>query len=210
MLTSLIARKRVGHAVEATLAAANAGATGITLDVFGDGNDRASLETLVQQRSGEGMVRLHPFDPQAKQQLSSASFLLLTSLSEGFPLVLVESMATGCIPIAYDIPYGPADVIVDGKNGYLVPPGEKRALTQRILDLQRLSPSSLSDMRREAVRTAAAFTDEAVTARWAIELRSARRRKANPLTRIRRRLEAMTSPGARPVGLPDSVVIDDE
>ena len=33
--------------------------------------------------------------------------------------MLVESMASGCIPIAYDIDYGPSDIITDGVDGFL-------------------------------------------------------------------------------------------
>ena len=50
--------------------------------------------------------------------------MLLTSRMEGLPLVLLEAMSVGCIPIAYDMPYGPADIIVDGVNGYLVEAGD--------------------------------------------------------------------------------------
>ncbi|WP_200914854.1 glycosyltransferase [Arthrobacter sp. Leaf234] len=49
--------------------------------------------------------------------LWAASFTLLTSTTEGLPLVLLEAMSGGCLPIAYDIPYGPADLIEDA--GYV-------------------------------------------------------------------------------------------
>ncbi len=74
----------------------------------------------------------------ARRRLATASFLLLTSSLEGFPLVLVEAMAAGCIPIAYDVPYGPSDVIVSGRNGFLVPAGDLDALTRAVAEFLRL------------------------------------------------------------------------
>ena len=52
-----------------------------------------------------------PFDVD---EFSKASFSLLTSSAEGLPGVLIESMGRGCIPISYDLPYGPSDIITHG------------------------------------------------------------------------------------------------
>ena len=89
------------------------------------------------------------------------------------PLVLVESMAAGCIPIAYDIRYGPSDVIRDGVDGFLVAEGDVEAMAERILRLQSMSPQQREAMRAAAVVRAAEFSDAAVTARWAALLAEA-------------------------------------
>lgn len=50
----------------------------------------------------------------------SCSMLLLTSMYEPFGLVLPESMSCGLPVIAFDCPYGPADIITDEVDGFLV------------------------------------------------------------------------------------------
>lgn len=174
VLASLTARKRVDHAIRAAAAA------GASLDVYGDGARRETLQALAATVPG---VALRGHVSDARVALESASFLLATGSSEGFPLVLVEAMAAGCIPIAYDVDYGPADLI-DGRNGILVPGGDERALASAIAGLLAETPDELEARRRHARRTAARFSDAAITARWARVLRSAGRRHARRFTRL--------------------------
>ncbi|MGO2933805.1 glycosyltransferase, partial [Microbacterium sp.] len=108
---------------------------------------------------------------------ATADFMLLTSKAEGLPLVLVEGMAAGCIPIAYEIPYGPSEVIADGKNGFLIPAGDIDAVAQRIVDLQHMPEQAVEAMRRQARATAERFSDDAVTRAWAREMERAFERK---------------------------------
>lgn len=50
----------------------------------------------------------------------ASSILVSTSLFEPFGLVIPEAMSCGLPIVAYNCPYGPADIISDGKNGYLI------------------------------------------------------------------------------------------
>ena len=180
VLAALTARKRVDHSVAAVQ---RAGATvpGLTLDVYGGGPEHELLDALASAGPGAAetapVVRLRGHDPEARRHLLTASFIVATGASEGFPLVLVEAMAAGCIPIAYDVRYGPADVIAHGRNGYLVPSGDVEALADAIRTIATMTPWRLGRMRRAARRTARTYADAAVTRRWAAELRAAEARK---------------------------------
>jgi poly(glycerol-phosphate) alpha-glucosyltransferase len=171
VLASFTRRKRVGHAIRAVIAAS--ADTDVRLDVYGDGELREPLERLAAAKPD--VVRLLGHRADARSELARASFLLATGSSEGLPLVIVEAMAAGCIPIAYDVPYGPSDMI-DGTNGILVPPGDVDALEAAIRGLLAESPAEIARRRRHAIQTAEQFTDEAITARWVRELRAATRR----------------------------------
>ena len=176
VLASLTSRKRVDHAVRAVIAAHES--TGVTLDVFGDGELRAELERLAAGHPG--IVTFHGHRTDARRALAGASFLLATGSSEGFPLVLVEAMAAGCIPISYDVPYGASDII-DARNGLLVPSGDAAALEHAIVALATEPEHRLAARRRTARRTAERYGDRAVTALWSRELRAASRRHARSL-----------------------------
>lgn len=176
MLASLNGRKRVQHAIKAVRTARDSG-TDCSLTIFGDGPDRGRLEQLVDESGLASSVHLPGFSETARRNLWSASFTLLTSTTEGLPLVLLEAMSGGCLPIAYDIPYGPADLIEDGVNGFLVPPGDVEAVAQRITRIATSSSDDLRAMREAARGTAERFSDSEVTARWGREMHLAVDRK---------------------------------
>jgi len=184
VIAGLTARKRVAHAIRAVQGANARLHRAVTLDVYGDGE---LLPDLERRRNGDDAIRLHGYDPSARERLREASFLLLASRSEGFPLVLIEALAGGCIPIAYDVDYGPADVIRDGRNGFLVPSGSVDALESAIVRLLDLSERQTAAMRARAIRSSRAFTDERVTRQWGIVLaRAAERKRLRNSHRLRR------------------------
>jgi poly(glycerol-phosphate) alpha-glucosyltransferase len=177
VLASLDRRKRVEHAVQAATAVRQP----VHLDVFGEGPNRAKIERAVARAADSpATVTLHGYRAGASRELAGASFLLLTSRSEGLPLVLVEAMANGCLPIAYDIPYGPADIIRSGHNGFLVPAGNVAALTAAIEQLLALPAERVATLRRNAVRTAKRYSDDAVTRLWAREIDRAAMQRGLP------------------------------
>lgn len=175
MVCTLSGLKRPQHAVRAILLARRL-APGLTLDVYGDGPRRAVLERAIDRARAGDAVRLHGYVPDARERLAEASFLLMTSRSEGFGLVMLEAMGAGCIPIAYDIRYGPADLITPRVDGFLVTSGNVLGLVRAILRLQAMPPGEVLAMRSAARRTAERYSDERLLPLWARELAAARER----------------------------------
>ena len=120
----------------------------------------------------------------------AASFLLATGSSEGFPLVLVEAMAAGCVPIAADVRYGPSDAIRNGVDGLLVPAGDVAALADAIRRFVLSPHGDRERMRRAARRATRAYRDGPIVRRWARELRAAAERRGAALPAVLPREDA--------------------
>jgi poly(glycerol-phosphate) alpha-glucosyltransferase len=166
MLASLDGRKRIGHAVRAMARAKRMlPRRRLRLDVWGQGEFEASLTALIAKLRAP--VRLRGHSPRAAEAFTKASFSLLTSRGEGLPGVVLESMGRGCIPISYDMPYGPSDIITHGVDGFLVPNGDIETLAEQIAHVATLPQRELIAMRKAAFRRGQDFNDERAVERWA-------------------------------------------
>lgn len=149
----------------------------VHLDLFGKGYEEEKVKALVDELGAHEAVTLKGYDPRASERFATASFSLLTSRFEGQGLVLLESMAAGCLPIAFDIRYGPRDIITDGVNGFLVPAGDVEAMSQVILKVAAMSDEELAPLRAAARARAEEFADALILPLWGDELKRALSRK---------------------------------
>ena len=87
-----------------------------------------------------------------------SSVLVHPSLSDGFGYVVGEAMASG-IPVIVTENTGAADLVVDGKNGYIVPVRDAEAIRERLAHLAA-HPAVLKEMGREARETMLSRNDD--------------------------------------------------
>ena len=74
------------------------------------------------------------FDENPFRYMARAALFVLSSRWEGFGNVLVESLACGTPVVSTDAPYGPAEILENGRWGRLTPVGDAEAMAQAILD----------------------------------------------------------------------------
>lgn len=106
--------------------------------VGGDAQGYSELEklrALVQALDLEEWVHLEGTQADVIRYYRRAAIFAFSSSSEGFPNALAEALAFGLPSVAYDCSAGPADLIIDGKNGYLVPLFDDERFAQRLRDL---------------------------------------------------------------------------
>jgi glycosyltransferase involved in cell wall biosynthesis len=138
---------------------------GVDLVVAGDGPERPALERRVAELGLNGRVRFLGSVPRETvlRLFRAADGSVLPSRWENFPHTVVEALAVGCPVIATAVG-GVPEVVRDGQNGLLVPPGDPEALARAVLaliseyelyeSLSLAAPGSVASYSEEAVFTA--------------------------------------------------------
>ena len=107
-----------------------------------------------------------------------ASVYVMTSLQEGFPMVLLEAKSHHLPIVSFDIETGPDELIRDGENGFLVPPYETEKMAEKI---ERLLNEKDLRMRfsGKAADGLENITKEKIAAQWLALFEKIRRKKEN-------------------------------
>ena len=135
------------------------------LDIWGDGPERARLETLITELGLTNKVVLRGAGTQVQHEMVQASLLAFSSHFEGFGMVMVEAMSCGVPCAAFACPCGPPDIIDHEENGLLAPPGDVAALAAIILRLIE-NPDERRKLGAAARQKAARFSAAAVIPQW--------------------------------------------
>ncbi|ESU22190.1 glycosyltransferase [Flavobacterium enshiense DK69] len=112
--------KRPFYAVQLVQALKNKGYA-VTLDIYGEGNQRAIVEEYINAQLLKDTVILHG-NKNAETVLNAyqeSHFLILPSKSEGWPKVVAEAMFWGCVPVATSVSCVPFMVDRGNRGGLL-------------------------------------------------------------------------------------------
>ncbi len=136
-----------------------------TLQLHGSGNRRGAIEQLLQSLKLESNVSVHPYAQDVNSIYRGAGLSLLTSRGEGFSLSVMESLCAGCPVAAFDVKYGPRELIEDNRTGLLVPFGEESQMSDRIIELL-LDPPRHQKMCEDALADSPRFSPAETAKQW--------------------------------------------
>ena len=118
------------------------------LIILGDGELRKRLEGLVAHLHIDADVDLPGYVDNPFKYMAGAAVFVLSSQTEGLPMVLIEALAVGAKVISTDCKSGPNEILQGGKFGRLVPVGNVALLAQAIEDTlsftHKFTPADLS------------------------------------------------------------------
>jgi len=135
------------------------------LDIYGEGPEREALESLIKALGMGGRITLRGITERPFEALRGADLFVLPSHAEGFPNALVEAMACGLPVISTRFGGAATDIIRDGVDGLLVPPGNPAALGEALVRLLN-DPAERARLGGEATGVVERFSMGRVVALW--------------------------------------------
>ena len=135
------------------------------LTIIGEGPERLELEEQAMQLGISDHVQFVGQLDDPSVVFREASLFVLSSRYEGFPNVLVEAMACGLPAVSFDCASGPAEIIRQGVDGLLVPPGDARAMATMI-DQLMLNPQTRLRLADRAPDVISRFSADKIMSKW--------------------------------------------
>jgi poly(glycerol-phosphate) alpha-glucosyltransferase len=164
MLARLDQQKRLSHAIQAFALVVEA-LPNARLEIYGQGEDRRALQSQIDELGLQDSVTLPGYTTDPDGTYARASLSLLTSKYEGYPLVLLETLAHGCPVVSYDVKYGPREIIAHGENGYVVRAGAYKTLARRVIEVLG-DPELRRRLSEHAATPDPEFSEHTFVARW--------------------------------------------
>ena len=140
--------------------------------VVGDGPKRADLQACAAEMGIAGNVEFVGKRKDIESFLARSRVFLLTSKSEGLSIALAESMTAGVVPVVANVG-DLGDLVVDGRNGYLIEPNCIDEYAAKAVSLLR-DEALWARCSREAIEAARGHCGiEVVSEKWRQHLQRA-------------------------------------
>lgn len=132
--------------------------------IVGDGPDRGMLESFAKKKGVRNLSFVGRVE-NVGNYYQRAKFVCMTSIYEGWGMVLTEGMSYGCVPCVYGS-YGAAfDIVDDGVNGIISTPFRPKEMADRIQTLIN-DESRLAQMSSSAIEKVKDFNADKVADKW--------------------------------------------
>ena len=105
------------------------------LEVYGKIDSSFKLDEIAGNLGVASSVKFYPPVKNIQEKYKEASIYVMSSRFEGFGMVLIEAMSFGVPCISFDCPHGPADIIKNGEDGFLIENGAIIDFSNAIIQL---------------------------------------------------------------------------
>jgi glycosyltransferase involved in cell wall biosynthesis len=134
------------------------------IDIFGEGKCRDAIQQQINAEGLQDRIKLRGTTSNIIDEYQRSQFFVLSSDYEGFGLVIIEAMACGLPVVGTDCPFGPSEIIEDGKTGLLAKM-DVRDLADK-MEWMMTHNDERHQMGLRAYTTAARYRLDTVMPRW--------------------------------------------
>ncbi|SEQ83514.1 Glycosyltransferase involved in cell wall bisynthesis [Hyunsoonleella jejuensis] len=137
----------------------------IKLLILGKGIEQASLSQLILKLNLKNHVEIVEFKKNVDAYIKQSKALVMSSASEGFPMVLIEALALKTPVISFDCKSGPNEIIQSEVNGLLVEDQNSVKLTEA-LDRLILNDVFYNKIKGNLERMTNPFSEKRIIEHW--------------------------------------------
>lgn len=120
----------------------------VRLMILGEGPERSSIESLIQELGLKESIALPGFVANPYSYMARSAVCVLSSAWEGFGNVLVEAMAAGTPVVSTNCESGPAEILANGQYGKLVAVGDVKGMAEAIVETLKQPPDAIALQQR--------------------------------------------------------------
>ena len=132
---------------------------------IGNGEDERRLRELIAAKGLEDFVEIHEPVTDIKSEYLASSIMAMSSIFEGLPMVLIEAESCGLPVVSFNCNYGPADMIHDGENGYLVDVGDVKGFAEKITAIAK-DEDLRRKMGKASFENAGLYEPDRIAEKW--------------------------------------------
>ncbi|MBS29554.1 MAG: hypothetical protein CMG39_00115 [Candidatus Marinimicrobia bacterium] len=125
--------------------------------IMGYGVNKNILQNFIKKNNLKKKIKIIGFQKNPYKFLSKADILISSSIYEGLPNVLIESLALKKFVISSDCPTGPREILKNGKYGYLFKTKSVEDLSKKILKFVKTSNKSKNLIKNKAYDSLSRF-----------------------------------------------------
>lgn len=134
---------------------------GYKLKFFGYGKYHNDILDFAEKYSIAEHMQIISDEINPDNIYSNAACLIMTSRYEGLPMVLIEAMSRGIPCISYNCPQGPAEIIKNDINGYLIPIDNEELFIEKLKSIQYFNFN-----KQALVNSVLGFNIASVAGKW--------------------------------------------
>ena len=134
------------------------------LDIVGDGPELINLKALSTSLKLNNTT-FHGLSSNVQKHYRKASVFISASAFEGFPMVLLESLIFGAVPIVYNTYESVTDLIIDNKTGYIIPNLNQEIFIARLKELMQ-NENRRNEMAKNGRNHIEKFSIERIGKEW--------------------------------------------
>ncbi|EMM0379269.1 glycosyltransferase [Pluralibacter gergoviae] len=143
---------------------------GWELHIYGSGADQVSLQKDISESVSKHHVFFHGKTDRVAEVLKYCDIMVMTSSFEGFPISLIEGAASGLALLSYNSAPGIKDIIINGKNGFIINKNDIREFKKCLIKMIN-NHDLLRDLKNESRSIFLEnYTDAIIEKKWVSSL----------------------------------------